>query len=250
MATSYGALCRDFYVNQKLALKMDLPYGRETILHLFDQVRKGVPTMRHFRRLNAEFLLESSRRELEYQWLGLRQQCIATGHVNPDSMTAALDFHRMILEQTPYHLTISPIDIDYVELMFGFDLECESNHDAIVFDALFADSPVGALLEGLPSTQVLDVQPVWGTQLTGDGETQAYFEVKTRQKSRRGKSGRYKHEPISILLTLRSYAEIDQIDDLPRILTTMADKAEALATDRLVPNLLMPIARQITSNNA
>jgi len=250
MATSYGALCRDFYVNQKVALKMDLPYGRETILHLFDQVRKAVPTMRNFRRLNSEFLLESSRRELEYQWLGLRQQCIATGHVNPDSMQAAIDFHRMILEQSPYNLTISPIDIDYLELMFGFDLECDANHDAIVFEALFADSPMGALLDGLPASQVMDVQPVFGAQISDDGETQAYFEVKTRQKSRRGKAGRYKHEPISILLTMRTYSPIEQIKDLPDILTALSEKADTLATDRLVPNLLVPIARQITSNNA
>ncbi len=27
MATSFGALCTDFYINQKLALKMDLSRG-------------------------------------------------------------------------------------------------------------------------------------------------------------------------------------------------------------------------------
>ena len=50
MATSYGALCTDFYVNQKLALKMDLPSDRETILHLFDRVKKTVPNMNRFHR--------------------------------------------------------------------------------------------------------------------------------------------------------------------------------------------------------
>ena len=37
MATSFGALCTDFYINQKVGLKMDLPADRETILHLFDR---------------------------------------------------------------------------------------------------------------------------------------------------------------------------------------------------------------------
>ena len=36
MATSYGALCDDFYVNQKLTLRMDMPSDRETVLHLFE----------------------------------------------------------------------------------------------------------------------------------------------------------------------------------------------------------------------
>ncbi len=73
----------------------------------------------------------------------LRQTTIRTGHVNPGNMTDAYQLHRLILELAPYHLTISPLDIDFVELLFGFDLECKSNHDTIVFDALFSHSPLG-----------------------------------------------------------------------------------------------------------
>ena len=53
MATSYGALCTDFYINQKLALKMDLPSDRETILHFFDLVRREMPSMHRFRRYDG-----------------------------------------------------------------------------------------------------------------------------------------------------------------------------------------------------
>jgi hypothetical protein len=57
MATSFGALCTDFYVNQKLALKMDLPGERETVLHFFDRVKKSIPAMNRFRRYDGELAL-------------------------------------------------------------------------------------------------------------------------------------------------------------------------------------------------
>ena len=249
MATSFGALCTDFYVNQKLALKMDLPSERETILHLFDQVRKAVPSMERFRRYDEEFALESTRREAEYHWLSLQRTCIRSGHVNPQSMAEAYKLHRLVLDVAPYHLTISPIDIDYLELMFGFDLECKGNHDEVVFEALFASTPLADLLK-LPGAKVLDTQPVFGLSLGEKGDVQAFFEVKTRPKSRRGRSGRYRREPISILLNLRQYGPVRRVEQLHELFEHLAQQAEALSADRLVPDLLMPISRQITSSSA
>ncbi len=216
MATSFGALCTDFYINQKLALKMDLPADRETILHLFDQVRKAMPSMDRFRRYEGELALESTRRDAEYRWLALRQTTIRTGHVNPGNMTDAYQLHRLILELAPYHLTISPLDINYVELLFGFDLECKSNHDTIVFDALFSHSPLGGLMR-VPDSHILDVQPTFGLALSEKGDLQAYFQVKTRTKSRRGQAGRFRNEPLSIFLTLRRYGPVHQIEELQKI---------------------------------
>ena len=54
MTTSYSVICSDFYVNQKLALKLDVPSSRETVLHMFDRVRKELPRMDRFRRYEDE----------------------------------------------------------------------------------------------------------------------------------------------------------------------------------------------------
>lgn len=249
MATSFGALCNDFYINQKLALKMDLPSDRETILHMFDQVRKAIPSMDRFRRYEGELALESSRRDPEYRWLALRRTSIRTGHVNPARMADAYKFHCLILDLAPHHLTISPLDVDYLELVFGFDLECKGNHDGVVAEALFGHSPVDTLMRG-GDASVLDVQPVFGLSLSEKGNLQAYFEVKTRMRNRKGNSGRYKNEPISIFLTVRRYGPIRSLDELHPTFELLSQHAESLATDRLVPGLLTPIARQITSSSA
>lgn len=249
MATSFGALCTDFYINQKTALKMDLPSERETTLHFFEAVRKSVPDMDRFRRYERELALESSRRNEEYKWLSLQRTNLRTGHVNPQTMREAYDYHRLILRYMPHYLSISPLDLDYLELLFGFDLECRSDHDEVVFEALFAATPLAELFK-VPGGKILDVQPAMGMSLSDRGNEQVYFEVKTRTKSRRGSGARYRHEPISLFLTLRRYGPVRKVDELVDNFTALADRAEALATEHFVPAVLTPIARQITSSSA
>lgn len=249
MATSFGALCNDFYINQKLSLKLDLPADRETLLHLFDRVRKSVPSMDRLRRYQAELVMESSRKEPEYRWLALRRNNIRTGHVNPQSMEEGFSLHKLLLELAPYNLTVSPLDVDYLELLFGFDLECTANHDEVVYDALFAHSPVAPLMQ-VKGARTIDVQPVFGMSLGEKGDTQCTFEVRTRPKTRRGKAGRFRDDPISIFLTMRKYGPIHDIAELPQMLTQLGDKAQQLAAEQLIPHLLTPIARQITSSSA
>lgn len=247
MATSFGALCTDFYINQKLALKMDLPSERETVLHFFDRMRKSMPDMNRFKRYDGELALESARKDARYKWLALRRNSIRTGQVNPDTMEEALGYHKLVLELAPYHLTISPLDVDYIELMYGFDLECKQNHDAVVYDALYRDTPLGGLMPN-DDQRVLDVQPVFGQSLNESGDLQAYFEVKTRPKSRRGSSKRYSGEPISLFLTLRKYGPVDDLSDLASSVATLNEHAEQLASEKFIPDLLMPITQHIASS--
>ncbi len=252
MATSFGALCTDFYINQKLAVKMDLPYERETILHLFERVRKSVPGMDRFRRYDNELALESSRREAEYRWLALRQNSVRTGHVNPQSMKTAYGYHSLLLELVPYHLSVSPLDVDYIDLLLGFDLECMDNHDEVVFEALYGNSPLRELasIERYPRTKAIDVQPVFGLSLEERGDLQAFFEVKTRPRNRRGHVSRGREEPISVMLTVRQYGPGPAGAEIKDMLPTLAEHAERLAAEKLVPDVLTPIARQIASSNA
>jgi len=248
MATSFGALCTDFYINHKLAVKMDLPGERETILHLFDRIRQDQPAMKRFRRYSDELSLESSRSDGAYQWLALRANSVRSGQVNPDSLEEAYDLHRLILRLAPYNLTISPIDVDYQELLFGFDLEARDNQHEIVYDALLADSPLGNLLDCGSESQPIDVQPIFGVSLNQRCDLQAFFEVKTLTSTRQVRHRKFRPEPISILLTIRKLGPIDKPDDLIDQFDLMRDHAERLTGDRVVPDLLTPISRAITSS--
>ena len=142
--------------------------------------------------------------------------------------------------------------MDYLELLFGFDLECSGNHDDVIYQALYEGTPLANLLyiPGYEQARALDVQPVFGCTLSEKGDLQAYFEVKTRPRSRRGSSRSHREDPISLFVTVRQYGPIEDVDDLQGHFDRLAHLCEELATDRLVPDLLMPISRQITNSSA
>jgi hypothetical protein len=248
MTTSYSALCNDFYVNAKLALKMDLPTGRETVLDLFDRVRRQRPSMNKLKRFRGELALESGEREGAYEWLALRRTSVRTGSVNPASMEDAASLHRLALETSPFYLSINPLDVEYLELLLGFDLEAPGNHSAIVYDALYADTPAAKLVSA-QETPPVDIQPFFGVSLSPSHDLQAYFEVKARTSAKdAAAASEGPDEPISVYATVRSTEPVADIKDLPARLDRMIAEAEHLAQDRVIPHLVTPLRDAIAAS--
>lgn len=243
MSESYRALCSDHYVNQKLNLKLDLPRDRQTTLDLFDRVRREFPSMDQVRRYRDELALESRSEGSTHQWLAIRSNNIRSGSVNPAAFEDAYRFHGYIAEASPYFLSISPLDVDYIELLFGFDLLASGNHNEIVYQALIAESPLGRLLD-LPGAVPIDCQPVFGAAIRDGDNFEVCFEVKTRVGAR-GRAPDAHAEPISVYLTLRKYGPVRGLKDLPEILQTMADRGEDLVDSRVMPCLIAPLRQVI-----
>ena len=230
MSTSYGALCSDFYINAKLALKMDLPNGRETVLDLFERVRRQRPEMNRFKRFRGELALESADRDGAYEWVALRKNSVRTGTVNPASMDEAAEVHRLALETAPFYLSINPLDVEYVEVLLGFDLEAQGNHSAIVYNALYADTAAAKLVAPDETTPV-DIQPFFGVSLSPQHDVHAYFEVKARTTARdhAATASETPDEPISVYVTVRSMKPLADIHDLPAVFDHLLAEAEHLA---------------------
>ncbi len=247
MSESYRALCTDFYVNQKVTVKMELPRTRETVLELFERVRRQFPSMNHFRRYRDEFALESPQSDMPHRWLAVRPNTIRSGCVNPGPLQEAYALHRQILDTAPAYLSITPLDIDHIELLYGFDLAANGNHDAIVLEALIPGSPLAALLD-LPGGTPIDCQPVIGFSLGQGTETEVHFEVKTRPAGK-GEATEGQ-DPISVYLTLRRFGAISDIKEFERIFRQLSALGEDLVENRLVPGLLTPIRDAIASGNS
>jgi hypothetical protein len=240
MSTSYAVLCSDFYVNQRLTLKMDVPTDRETVLDMFNRVRKDLPQMDRFRRYEDELALESPEVDREYIWMALKQTSIRSGWVNPENLEAAYRLHRTILDLAPYYLSISPIDVEHLELVFGFDLDAATNRDEAVFAALLADSPLASLVSPDQET-LLDAQPFVGFSLNASCDLQAFVEVKTRGKTWEVASGRFSEEPISVYLTVRRHGPFRTMDEFASVFGALAGYGERLAEERVIPHVVMPI---------
>lgn len=246
MSESYRALTSDFYVNLKLQVKMDLPRSRETVLDLFERLRRQYPTMSQFRRYKDELALESAANGAEahpHRWVAVRSNSIRAGSVNTQTVGEAYTYHKQVLEAAPFYLNVSPIDIEYVELLYGFDIMAGGNHDAIVYEALYAGSPLAGLgeHEGL---SLVDCQPMIGFTVPDEkGELQVHFEVKTHPSGAVKRDGDASAQPISIYLTLRRFGSIHDIHELGAILDDLARHGEELLEARVMPKLVIPIRR-------
>ncbi|MEM1329521.1 MAG: hypothetical protein AAGG07_03050 [Planctomycetota bacterium] len=239
---SYRALCSDYYVNQKFSLKLDLPKNRESVLDLFERIRRTHPQMDAFKRYKEELALESPSSEREHCWLAIRASDIRSGAVNPATSEDAYGLHRQVLEVAPYFLSISSLDVEYLELLYGFDLAATGNQDAIVHDALMEATPFGTLLD-LPGARCSDCQPLFGVHFGDKGEFEASVEVKTRPSSSTGDSG----EPISVYVTIRRYGSVGDLKELPAAMDEIAEHGERLVRDHLVSAVLAPLREAIIS---
>ena len=239
---TFQSLCTDFYVNQKLGLKLDLPDRRETVLDMFDRLRRDFPRLERFRRFDGELALETAELDREFSWVAMRQTSLRSGAVNPGSLEEAYALHARILEVAPYYLSISPLDVDFLEMTYGFDFETEAPRDEIVFDALFADSPLASLVDRQQDT-VVDAQPLLGIALTENGDLSATFDVRCRPRGDTGLPG--DGDPISVFLSVRKQGPVRSLDDLKTCFASLCGHAKRLAEHRVIPHLVVPIRNAI-----
>jgi len=246
MATAYGALCTDFFVNQKLGLHMDLPRDREAVLGLFDRLRKVRPAMTKFNRYAGELALESKEEGESQEWVALRRTSIRSGVVNPDSIAEAFAAHRAVMEIAPYFLSISALDVSGYEVMFGFDFEVEANRNELVFDALMGRSGLAGVVDR-EREDVIDSQPSISFALDEARQFRAVVDVRTRVRSTEAGTGRYEPAPITVHCAVRRDGPVDSIDHLPRLVGEVGARVEQLVDDRIVPQIISPIRDAILS---
>jgi hypothetical protein len=246
MTMSYGALCSDFYVNMKLGVRMELPRSREPVLELFERMRREYPKMASFRRYKDELALESAPDDAPHRWMAIRANSVRTGVVNPTDEDEMHAVHRTAAEVCPYYLSISPLDLESIELLYGFDLTARGNHDEIVAQALLAGSPLAALLDA-SEARVHDCQPVLGLTFSS-GAIQSTIEVKTRTPKGEG-AGERSGEPISLYVTVRTSEPITDLKMMGRQVDELSRRGRSLVDSLAIPNLLVPLRDEIASGS-
>ena len=239
----FDSFCSDFYINQKLALTMDLPEGRESVLDLFGRIRRELPILDQLRRYDDEYALESEQANGSYAWVSMRQTSLRSGWVNPERPEQAYRLHKLLLELAPYYLSVSPLDVDHLELVFGFDFEADRDRDEIIFEALLAGSPLAELVDR-NREGVIDAQPFVGISIDDDSRMNAFVEIKTRPGRPEGIGP---GDPISVYLTVRAKGPLKSLDELPVVFGALAGHGERICESRLIPSVLVPIRRAILS---
>lgn len=246
---SFNALCDEFYVNSRLYLKLELDPSRETLIQYFEQVRRALPKLSHFRRRDDGALVLEEADEGQSgmrRSVRLEPSALKFGVSNPPSATVVLAFGERVLRPAPAFLTLSELDFDYMEVVFGFDLEYRGNHDQLVADTLLAESPIVSALVG-EGSQVIDCQPFLGVALGTDCETQVFVEIKGRTSAYELRTGEYEATPLSVYVTARRYRGGAGVFELLPTHRELFGIAERFAVERVVPHVVQPLASAIAS---
>jgi hypothetical protein len=164
--------------------------------------------------------------------------------VNPPSLDSALEQHRLVLELAPFMLSVSPLDCEALDLLFGFDFTYRGNHNQLVAEALGL-SPAFERLAELPGSTVLHYEPSLTLALDEDCRTQARLSIETRTNAYQVRTGDYPEEQISVYLTARQYGSLAPdttfVETLDRLTQICRDMVEKYVIDQV----LRPLARTI-----
>jgi hypothetical protein len=241
----YSSLCDDFYVNMNLSTEMELPNNRETILHYFERIQKTYPTMRNFYcRERGDFVLEEDKDRGQYRWCTVETRRVCSGQVNPATVEEALDQHRLVLELAPYMLSVSPLDCEALDLLYGFDFTYRGNHNQLVAEALGVSPSLDRLVEQ-PGSSIINYEPSLTLALDEDCRLQCRMSIETRTNAYQVRTGEYPEDQLSVYLTARQYGSlgpdatyVSALEELSRICHEMVDSY-------VIENVLRPLAQAI-----
>lgn len=243
----YSSLCDDFGVYTYLNTKMELPTGRETILHFFDSLRKTYPNMTDFdHRESGEYVLEEDREQGSYRWVTLEQRRVATGFVNPPNLEAADEQHQHILELVPYHLDMSALDCEALDVLFAFDFTFGGNHDEVVAEALGLNTTLENLLQ-LPGSRVINYEPSLMLSLDENCRLQCRLSIETRTNAYQVRTGQFPEAPISVYFTVRQYWGRQPYKTWGESYTNQRKLCQELVDSHIIPAVVRPLAQAIAA---
>lgn len=235
----------DFFVNVSLQTTLALPKNRETVLHFFEAVQKQFPLMSSlYQRERGVFVLEGDRESGTYPWMEIESHRLSAGYFNPPQPDDAHKLHEWLLDRIIYYLGVSPLDVDSLDVLYGFNLDYKGNRDAIVAQALLGGSPLGGFLADSEAATI-ECEP--GVVITLDEECylQARLSLETRNSSFQVRTGTYDDEPISIYFTVRQFPRPGQVFDLAGGYPRQRDICEDYCHRLVGPQVLHPISATI-----
>jgi hypothetical protein len=242
---NYSAFADDFYVNMNLGTEMELPTNRETVLHFFERIQKTYPTMRNFySREKGDFILEEDKDRGQYRWATIETRRVSSGIVNPTRIEDALEQHKFVLELAPYLLSVSPLDCEALDLLFGFDFTYRGNHNQLVADALGLTSPFERLAD-LPGATVIHHEPSITLALDEECRVQCRLNIETRTSAYQVRTGEYAEEQISVYFTARQYGSLGPDSTFVATLNQLARICEEMVDSYVIEHVLEPLARTI-----
>jgi hypothetical protein len=225
---------------------MELPAHRETVLQYFERIQRHYPSMRKFYcRDKRDYVLEEDKDQGRYRWAAVETKRLCSGQVNPPSIEAAVDQHRLVLEMAPAYLSVSPLDCEALDVLFGFDFAFRGNHNALLAEALGV-GPAFDRVGELPGGRVINYEPSLTISLDEDCRVQVRVSTETRTNAFQVRTGEFTEEQLSVYVTARQYGSLDPDTSYVEALERLVRLARDVVDSCVVEQILRPLARTIS----
>jgi hypothetical protein len=242
----YASLCDDFYVNMNLGTEMELPANRETVLHFFERIQKTYPTMRNFYcREKGDFILEEDKEQGHYRWATIEARRLCSGQVNPANVDEAIEQHKLVLDLAPYALSVSPMDCEALDLLYGFDFMYRGNHNQLLAEALGVGSAFERMIE-LPGSTIINYEPTVTIALDEECRLQCRLSVEARTNAYQIRMGEYPEEQLSVYVTARQYGSLSPATTFVQTLDRLSQVCQEMLENHVIEHILQPLQRTIS----
>lgn len=242
----YPSLCDDFSISMYVNSALALPTNRETVLHYFESIQRAFPQLKRFHgRDNGEFILETDKQEETARWAVLEPHRIGSGCVNPATPEEADPHHLRILDLAPYHLGITSLDCESLDVAYVFDIPCHRHHDEVVAEALGLNSSLEPMFN-IPGARVTKFEPV--LMLCLNEEQQLHSRLRIETRSTPGPNGEpTSAEQISVYFTIRRYWHGQPVGEFLDSYRLQRELCQELVDQHVIPAILQPLATIIAT---
>jgi hypothetical protein len=244
----YSSPCDDFGVYAYVNTKLERSANRESILHLFESLRKKYPQMTDFDcREGGDYVLEEDREQGTYRWAVIEPRRVGSGYVNPPELEDADELHEHVLELMPFYLSdFSHLDCEALDVLFSFDFLFSGNHDEVVAEALGLNTTLENLMN-IPGSRVMNYEPSLMLSLDENCRMQCRLSIETRTNAYQIRTGQFPEAPISVYFTVRQYWGRQSINSYVEAYRNQRRVCQELIDNHIVPSIIRPLAQTIDS---
>ncbi len=141
-------------------------------------------------------------------------------------------------------LSVSPLDCEALDLLYGFDFTYRGNHNQLITEALGTSSAFDHMLESTGAT-VINHEPSITLAMDEECRLQGRLSVETRTNAYHVRTGEYPEDQLSVYVTARQYGSLDPdhnfVDALGRLSQLCGEMIERSVSE----HILRPLARTI-----
>ena len=99
--------------------------------------------------------------------------------------------HELVLDLAPYMLSVSPLDCEALDLLYGFDFTYRGNHNELIAEALGIGPALERILE-VPGSTVINCEPSITVALDSGCRVQFRVSMETRTNAYQVRTGDFR----------------------------------------------------------